>query len=156
MPILSAATSVNRCFIILFFSQFMTETMATASAIPSLDEAHIARLVDCFYDKVRADDHIGPVFNRVVADWDEHKEKLTRFWCSVALNAGTYRDSPMRKHLPLSIDQSHFQRWVELWRQTVPEIMDTEAANTMIGYAENIRRGMSMGIGLEDPGLPGR
>lgn len=134
----------------------MSETLSTTAGTPTLDEAHIARLVDCFYDRVRADAHIGPVFNAVVADWDEHKEKLTRFWCSVALNAGTYRDSPMRKHLPLSIDQSHFQRWVDLWRTTVPEIMAPEAAATMIGYANNIRRGMSMGLGLEDPGFPGR
>lgn len=123
-------------------------------ATPTLDEAHITELVDRFYDKVSADEHIGPVFNAVIADWVEHKEKLTRFWCSVALNAGTYQDSPLRKHLPLDIDQSHFQRWVSLWQQTVPEIMDEQAAEMMIGYAMNIRRGMSMGLGMQDPGYP--
>jgi hemoglobin len=113
-------------------------------------EHDIARLIDRFYDKVSADDHIGPIFNDVVEDWSVHKRLLTSFWCSVALRAGTYRGNPLGKHMPLPIDRSHFERWLELWRETVPEVLDAEAAAQMIEYAERIGRGMRMGLGLGD------
>ena len=41
-----------------------------------LNEESISTLVDTFYARVRKDDLIGPVFNRVVADWPEHLAKL--------------------------------------------------------------------------------
>ena len=44
------------------------------SALPSPEA--IARLVDVFYDRVRADPLIGPVFNEAVHDWPEHKRLL--------------------------------------------------------------------------------
>ena len=53
------------------------------------NETTIATLVDHFYEKVRRDPEIGPVFNAAVHDWDEHKRLLTSFWCSVALRAGS-------------------------------------------------------------------
>ena len=52
-----------------------------------LDEAAIALLVDRFYDRVRRDPELGPVFNNAVHDWDAHKATLIDFWCSVALRA---------------------------------------------------------------------
>ncbi|HEX7338973.1 MAG TPA: group III truncated hemoglobin [Rhodanobacteraceae bacterium] len=128
----------------------MPESLQTRTTLPTLDETHIAHLVDCFYDKVRADDLIGPVFNAIVADWDEHKRLLTTFWCSVALRAGTYRGNPLGKHMPLGIGREHFARWLQLWHETVPEIMDEEAAAVMIDYAERIGRGMRMGLGIGD------
>ncbi len=127
----------------------MTVSLQTPTAA-SLDEAHIATLVDRFYDKVRADDLIGPVFNAVVADWNEHKRLLTHFWCSVALRAGSYRGNPMAKHRPLPIGREHFERWLELWGQTVPEIMDADAADIMLDYAQRIGRGLRMGMGIGD------
>ena len=55
------------------------------------DERAIATLVDRFYEKVRVDAQLGPVFNAAVHDWDEHKALLTSFWASVALRASSYR-----------------------------------------------------------------
>lgn len=117
----------------------------------ALDEGSIARLVDRFYDKVRADAKLGAVFNPIVHDWREHKRLLTSFWCSVALRAGTYRGNPMAMHRPLPIDRSHFDRWLALWRETAPEVLDEAGAAAMIEYAERIGRGMRMGLGLEGP-----
>ena len=36
-------------------------------------------LVDAFYDRVRKDDEIGPIFNQIIADWPSHLEKITDF-----------------------------------------------------------------------------
>jgi hemoglobin len=115
-----------------------------------LDIPGIVNLVDRFYDKVRVDDHIGPVFNAVIEDWAVHKNLLTSFWCSVALRVGTYRGNPLAMHKPLGIDRTHFVRWLALWRETVPEIFAEEPAARMIEYAERIGRGMRMGLGLGD------
>jgi hemoglobin len=43
---------------------------------PQLSEQDLAKLIPEFYARVRADRVLGPVFNRAIADWDEHLEKL--------------------------------------------------------------------------------
>ena len=114
----------------------------------SLDEAQLATLVDRFYDKVRSDPLLGPVFNPRVDDWDAHKVLMTSFWATVALRAGHYRGNPLAKHQPLPIGVEHFRRWLALWRATAGEVLDAEAASLMIGYAERIGYGMRVGMGL--------
>lgn len=101
-----------------------------------LNEPNIAVLVDTFYAHVREDDLIGPVFNRVVADWPEHLAKLTDFWSSVILSAGTYKGNPMMAHLPIpEMDQEHLVRWLTLWQQTTAEIFEPEIADIFLGKA---------------------
>jgi hemoglobin len=118
-------------------------------AIPAnLDEARAATLVERFYDKVRVDPLLGPVFNPLVDDWDAHKVLMTSFWATVALGSGHYRGNPLAKHQPLPIGMEHFQRWLALWRETAQQVLDADAATMMIGYAERIGYGMRVGMGL--------
>jgi hemoglobin len=119
----------------------------------TLDEAHLATLVDRFYDKARTDPMLGPVFNAAVRDWDDHKRTLVSFWSSVALGTQSYRGSPMSAHRPHPIRGEHFDRWLELWRDTAREVLEEEAAARMIEHAERIGRSLRMGLGL--PGRPG-
>ena len=122
---------------------------AVSNALPAnLDESRIAALVDRFYDTVRADPLLGPVFNPRVDDWDAHKVLMTSFWAMVALRSGNYRGNPLAKHQPLPIGVEHFQRWLELWRATAGEVLDAESAALMTGYAERIGYGMRVGMGL--------
>ncbi|HKU80192.1 MAG TPA: group III truncated hemoglobin [Rhodanobacteraceae bacterium] len=118
-------------------------------SIPAgLDESQLATLVDRFYDKVRADPLLGPVFDALVDDWDAHKVLMTSFWSTVALRTGHYRGNPLAKHQPLPIGVAHFQRWLALWRETAGEVLDEESAALMTGYAERIGYGMRVGMGL--------
>ncbi len=117
---------------------------------PRLDEAAIARLVDRFYDKVRVDALLGPVFNPAVHDWDEHKRLLTSFWASVILRAASYRGNPMSAHRPHPIRAEHFARWLALWDETTRGILDPESAAVMIEHAGRIGRGLQLGLGLLD------
>ena len=126
------------------------DTPIPAAPGATFDETRVAVLVDRFYDKVRADPMLGPVFNAIVDDWDEHKRLLTSFWATVALRAGSYRGNPMAKHRPLPIGRQHFERWLALWRETTAEVLDEHAATLMAGYAERIGRGLRMGMGLGD------
>ncbi len=100
------------------------------------NEQSIATLVDTFYARVREDDLIGPVFNRVVADWPEHLAKLKDFWSSVVLSAGTYKGNPMMAHLPIpEMDPEHLERWLSLWNLTLSEIFEPEIAEIFLGKA---------------------
>ncbi|WP_426662482.1 group III truncated hemoglobin [Rhodanobacter aciditrophus] len=117
----------------------------------TLDETRIAALVDRFYDKVRADPAIGPIFNAVVHDWPGHKRLLTSFWCSVALRAASYRGNPMAAHRAQpAIRAEHFVRWLELWRETTAEMLDADDAAQMQDYADRIGRSLRMGMGLPE------
>ena len=101
-----------------------------------LNEASISTLVDTFYARVRRDDLIGPVFNRVVADWPEHLAKLKDFWSSVVLSAGRYKGNPMMAHMPIpEMDPRHLERWLSLWDLTLSEIFEPEVAEIFLGKA---------------------
>lgn len=119
-----------------------------------LDEAVLATLVDHFYEKVRGDAQIGPIFNAAVHDWDEHKRLLTSFWASVALRAGSYRGNPMGAHRRHAIRAEHFDHWLELWGETCAEELDEAAAATMLEYAQRIGRSLKYGLGLNPQAQP--
>ena len=121
------------------------------NTIPAnLDEAKLAALVDRFYQKVRVDPLLGPIFNPRVNDWDAHKVLMTSFWATVALRTGHYRGNPLARHQPLPVGVEHFQRWLALWGQTAEELLDAESTALMVGYAERIGYGMRVGMGLTD------
>ena len=122
-----------------------------------LDPAAIARLVDRFYERVRADPELGPVFNAAVDDWDEHKQLLTSFWCSVALRANSYRGNPMAAHRPHPIRAEHFAHWLALWQDTAQAELPAEQAAQMVEYATRIGRSLRYGLGIDERralGLP--
>ncbi len=118
------------------------------------DEHTIATLVDRFYEKVRVDAQLGPVFNAAVHDWDEHKALLTSFWSSVALRAGSYRGNPMAAHRSQPIRATHFDDWLVLWRETCVEELDEVHAAQMLEYAERIGRSLKLGLGLHPQARP--
>ena len=120
----------------------------------TFDETAIATLVDHFYEKVRRDPQIGPIFNAAVHDWDEHKRLLTSFWASVALRAGSYRGNPMAAHRPHPIRAEHFDRWLALWSETCAEELDEIDAGNMLEYAQRIGRSLKYGLGLQSQAQP--
>jgi hemoglobin len=117
----------------------------SAGFIPS--EAEIKALVHGFYAKVRNDDALGPIFNRVISDWDPHLEKMCDFWSSVMRMSGAYRGNPMAAHLRLKmVRPEHFQRWLALFAETARELFEPEHAQAFIGRAENIGHSLQLGM----------
>jgi hemoglobin len=111
-----------------------------------IDEAMIGRLVDGFYDRVRADPLIGPVFDDRISDWGPHLEQMRLFWSSVALMSGAYHGRPMPKHLPLPVDARHFDRWLELFEATARDLCPPAAAGHFIERARRIAESLELGI----------
>ena len=105
-----------------------------------IDEAMIERLVRRFYESVRADPLIGPVFAARIADWEPHLRRMMEFWSSVALMSGRYHGQPMQKHLPLPIQADHFDRWLTLFEQAASEVCPPAAAARRVRVSHS-RRG---------------
>ncbi|MCX8509974.1 MAG: group III truncated hemoglobin [Rhodobacteraceae bacterium] len=111
-----------------------------------LDEAMLGRLVHGFYDRVRTDPLLAPVFAERVSDWGPHLDRMVDFWSSVALLTGRYHGAPMPKHLPLPVEAEHFDRWLELFRQTALETCPPTGAAWVIERAERIAGSIQMNI----------
>ena len=115
-----------------------------------IDEAMIDRLVETFYGKVRDDALIGPVFAARVEDWGPHLAQMKLFWSSVALSTGVYQGRPMPKHLPLPIDATHFDRWLELFEATTREICPPVAAAHFMERARRIAESLELSLAHAD------
>jgi hemoglobin len=111
-----------------------------------IDEPMIERLVRKFYERIQAEPVLGPIFASKVEDWEHHIQKLCAFWSSVALMTGRYHGQPMRMHIGLPVDRSHFDRWLALFEKTAAEICPPVAAAHFLERARRIADSLEMGI----------
>lgn len=94
--------------------------------IKTMDD--IRSLVDTFYGTVREDDLIGPIFLGKITDWSVHLGKMYRFWQTILLEEYTYNGAPFPPHATLPIQRTHFDRWLNLWYQTVDSLFQGKVA----------------------------
>lgn len=106
----------------------------------------IHSLVHAFYERVRQDALLGPVFDAKVHDWPAHLDKLCDFWSGVLLATGRYKGKPMQMHQPLPIEPEHFERWLGLFAEVAAERCTAEAAALFRARAERIAQSLQMGI----------
>lgn len=113
-----------------------------------MDEAGLRTLVDSFYERVRADAELGPIFNDAIDDWPEHLGRLTDFWHSVMLTSGRYKGQPMPAHMKhrARITPELFQRWLGLWARTTGELMEPQAAAAMQEKAGRIAESLQLAL----------
>src|SRR5690242_17237398 len=111
-----------------------------------IDERLIAKLLREFYARVRLDPLIGPIFNERIHDWDHHLVRIGDFWSAVMLRTGRYQGQPMRLHLPLPIDATHFDRWLGLFESTARELCSAAVADEFVQRARTIGRSLEMGV----------
>lgn len=107
------------------------------------DRQDIICLVDRFYERVRADDQLGPIFTTVArVDWTEHLPKLYNFWDTVLFRANNFRGNPIGAHAKLVpvADMSFpmFERWLTLFRSTVNSLFEGPNATHIIRCAEDM------------------
>lgn len=135
----------------------MSPSDADLPAIPAADpdaltEAAIHALVHGFYDVVRADPLIGPVFTGHIAaqDWPPHLAKMCDFWSSVLLKTGRYDGRPLPPHLGLGeLGDAHFQRWLALFRPVAATTLPPEAAGRAITQAERMAQSFRLAIAFQ-------
>lgn len=114
---------------------------------PAIDEDMIERLVRHFYDRVRADADLGPIFQRVIpGDWEPHLRTMMAFWSSVTLMTGRFKGQPMVKHKALyDLRPEHFAIWLGLFRTSAREVCPPAVAVIFIDRAERIALTLSAG-----------
>jgi hemoglobin len=113
---------------VLYGHLFITETLREMKQ-DILNIEDIQLLVNCFYDKIKTNELLGPIFNERIRDrWPEHLEKMYRFWQTVLLEDHTYFGSPFPPHAQLPVGHEHFLKWMELFTLTVDELFTGEKA----------------------------
>lgn len=123
----------------------------SSGAAVGVTEEMIRAVVHGFYDKVRADPVIGPIFERVIpeTEWTPHLAKMCDFWSSVLLMTGRFKGTPMAAHVRIDgLRPAHFARWLHLFRETVESLCPPEAAALFVAKSEMIAQSLQMGIAV--------
>lgn len=105
--------------------------------IQSMEDVEL--LVNIFYDKVRADDLLGPVFNQKIGSrWPEHLDRMYRFWQTILLEEHTYFGSPFPPHAQLPVALEHFETWLNIFTSTVDSLFVGEKADRAIWQGQRM------------------
>ncbi|MBB4858602.1 hemoglobin [Novosphingobium chloroacetimidivorans] len=113
-----------------------------------LVESEIRPVVERFYDRIRGDEALGPVFGAAVHDWDDHHARLADFWSSVMLTSGRYKGNPVALHLRHAdaLTPAAFERWLTLWAATTQEMLPPPVARAMQAKAARIGESLQLAI----------
>jgi len=118
------------------------------------NEEDVTTLVHTFYAKVRADELLGPIFEPIIKDnWAPHLLRMVDFWSTILLYTRKYKDDPMPKHMKLPVEQRHFDRWLQLFNETLDALFAGEVTENAKLRAASIARIM-MVIRSRADGLP--
>lgn len=106
---------------------------------PAFTEEMLRPLVARFYDRLRADPALGPIFSAVISDWSDHPTHLADFWTSVMLGTGR-KGYPVALHLRHAADLTPalLRRWLSLWRMTADEMPPCASVGPAQTKASNI------------------
>lgn len=116
-----------------------------------LQDTAIRNLVGRFYDRVRQDPVLAPVFAATVggtdAAWAAHLDRITDFWSSIMHGSGRYHGDPFTAHLRLpGLQPAMFGRWLALFRAACDETLDPDLAAAFRSKADRIARSLQMGL----------
>jgi hemoglobin len=119
------------------------------------DRRDVACLVNVFYDRVRDDDLLGPIFDDVAhVDWATHLPRMYDFWESVLFSTATFKGTPLvvhralARHAPLTAEA--FDRWVALFQTTVDDLFSGTMANHAKKSAARIAATMEHSITVRE------
>ncbi len=98
----------------------------------------LVELLRHFYADVRQHALIGPIFTARIEDWPAHIENIADFWSGLTGGPAQYRGGMPWKHVPLGLEEAHFQAWLTLWKRTCQTHLTESAANDMGAIADKI------------------
>lgn len=116
------------------------------------DRDDINEVVNLFYEKVKTDDIIGFFFSEVVVvNWEKHLPKMCDFWENVLFYTGNYEGDPLMTHRNIhqkhSTSPHHFERWMQLFVESVDELYKGVNAEKMKTHAKGIAEVMMERLG---------
>lgn len=104
----------------------------------------LRRVLWRFYARVMDDPELAPVFRRRIgpfpgAGWPLHIARLEGFWRAVTGGQSAYRGQPGPAHQGLGIGAAQFDRWLEVWGETLQAELPTAEAEEMRRLAGRMR-----------------
>ncbi|WP_194850319.1 group III truncated hemoglobin [Nonlabens antarcticus] len=117
----------------------------------------IKLLVETFYERVRLDPTLGPVFNRHIKDWESHLELLTDFWETSLFRTSSYKGNPITAHNAVdkieqyTIDETHFGIWLNHWVQTLDYLFVGDNATTLKLRARKMGTNLNLNLFNQKP-----
>jgi len=116
----------------------------------------IEKLVYTFYDQIRQDELLGPVFEAEIKDWDVHLPKMVAFWSTIILKTSSYNGRPVPAHAKIEgLTSTHFDRWLTGFEKTAREMFTDEPAALFISHAHQIADNLKTAIDRQHGILPG-
>jgi hemoglobin len=112
-----------------------------------LDRSSITTLVHEFYDDVRADAVLGPVFDSAIGDrWDAHLARMVEFWSTVMLGTRDFQGNVFGTHMALQgIEPDHFRRWLTMFFATTERLFDPAVAHEFQLVGQRIASSLQYG-----------
>lgn len=119
----------------------------------AITEESIHLMVDTFYDRVRKDAVLGPVFDHALhGNWETHLPRMYDFWSTVLLDTKRFQGNVYGKHMALTgITKEHFVRWLAIFKGTLAQLYDEKTANEIAQIAERIAGSLQLGFFGELP-----
>jgi len=128
-----------------------------------VDAEFISELVDRFYERIRSDEVLGPIFARHIADWGPHLDRIKSFWRSILHNSAEFSGNPMQRHFAVhdagsALGEPEFARWLRMFYATCNDLalergMNTDAARQIGRRARMIADSLLTGIATREQGL---
>lgn len=119
----------------------MTHVLDVLELQQQLDEAGITTLVHRFYERVRDEPLLGPIFATRIDDdaWPQHLDKMVRFWSTILIGSNRYLGNPMEVHRTLpGLTHAHFDHWLALFHEVTEEVFAPAVAHSVQRRAERM------------------
>jgi hemoglobin len=84
----------------------------------------IAFLVHSFYERILNDEMLAPFFKTL--NFEKHLPKMIDFWCFVLLGETGYSTNVVEKHIHMPLNAEHFERWLEIFNNTLDDYFEGE------------------------------
>lgn len=139
-----------------FDGEAQNRTLNRFPVHPSFTSEQISKMVEHFYQQVRAHESLGPIFEHHLVDrWPAHLSKMKDFWEAVLLRTGVYKGKPVPAHLKLTeVVTGDFGDWLGLFRRSAQEFLEPEAVPLVVATAERIAKSLQFAMfGKQNPEL---
>ncbi|MDB2562436.1 group III truncated hemoglobin [Sulfurimonas sp.] len=111
----------------------------------TVDRTTVDKMVRHFYAKILKDDLVGHYFTRALGEdlnggkWHEHHNTLNDFWLLMMTGKRGYGGNPFPPHAFIGeLYPETFERWLELFHETVHEFFTPEIAEKFYKKAQII------------------
>lgn len=102
-------------------------------------EEEIRAMVIGFYDRIRADAVLGPIFERHIQDWETHLNTMCDFWSSLLLRTARFKGAPVPRHLALpDLNADLFRHWLQLFTDHLADNPNPWLAERATLFAQRI------------------